>query len=338
MTRESKVLLPYQMRFDGINPKTIHGTERINAYDDILERILCTEYDYKNLPYEEMTTHFIERAINTGVAVFTQIPENSGSVNKGLYGCFPVHFTGTLKFDGTSDDFTLFDGQTDITKSQLVESGKKYVIVKNNPFMSSEYYIIHWYSEMLAETDKSEKALIEWCKVHPIAKAASGVDVAVYNTVLDDMLQGRKKYHVISDNSKLLTGTPSSVSDTVINLTNPNDVQNMHFLSEFHYDILRRFCSIYNIPFHSNSKSAQSLESELHNMDIFSTILTRERLKSRKKAVEEINRVFGWNVSLDYSDWVKAENKVIEKASEENPNNPTESKESEESETENNNE
>lgn len=324
MTRESKVLLPYRMRFDGIQPKIVHGTERVNAYDDILERILCTEYEYKNLPFEEMSTHFIERACNTGVCCVTQIPENVGSVNGGLWGAFPLSFVGTLKFDGTSDDFIIFDGQTDITRQQLEASGKKYVIMKNNPFMSSEYYIIHWYSEMMAETDISEKSLIKWCKVHPIAKATTGMDVAVMETVLRDMVENRKEYHVVSDNSKLLTGTPSSVADTVINLTNPNDVQNMHFLSEFHYDILRRFCSIYNIPFHSNSKSAQSLESELHNMDIFSTILPRERFESRKKAVEKMNEVFGWNVQFDYSEWVKAENEVIEKASEENPNNPKE--------------
>ena len=37
-----------------------------------------------------------------------------------------------------------------------------------------------------------------------------------------------------------------------------------------------------------------------------------DRLESRKKAAEEINRVFGWSVSVEYGETVKKENEVID--------------------------
>ena len=37
-----------------------------------------------------------------------------------------------------------------------------------------------------------------------------------------------------------------------------------------------------------------------------------DRLESRKKAAEEINRVFGWSVTVEYGETVKKENKVID--------------------------
>ena len=130
--------------------------------------------------------------------------------------------------------------------------------------------------------------------------------------ILKGIIENDDLYNIISDNSKTINGTPTSRDDSVLRLTDENAVEKMHFLSEFHYELIRRYCTLYNMPFRTNSKSAQSLESELHNTDIFSQIINTNRLKCRQDAAEKINTMFGYNIAVDYSDLLKKENEIID--------------------------
>ena len=110
----------------------------------------------------------------------------------------------------------------------------------------------------------------------------------------------------------MITGQPLARDDSVLRLTDESAIEKMHFLSEFHYELVRRICNLYNMPFHTTTKSAQNLESEIHNTDIFSKALTPDRLNERKNAADEFKRVFGWDISVKLSEIFEQENKVID--------------------------
>lgn len=304
MSKTSKILAEARSQFDSRFAKA----DRVMLYAEIIALIGAEQFTWKGLPENGINSHCAERAINSGYAVAYYVPENISTACKG-FTITPAKFVGvpdqnemTNIVETFGSDYAL---QLDLTKD-------KAVIIKNNDYLYSEYPNLMWFADMLARTDSSEKALIIWSKVHPIAKATSGIEGAQLKEVLKGIINDDDFYDIINDYSKTINnGSPTSRDDGVLRLADENAVEKMHFLSEFHYELIRRYCTLYNIPFRTTSKSAQNLESELHNTDIFSKIMNANRLKCRQDAAKKINEMFGLNVSVDFSDLIKQENEVI---------------------------
>lgn len=303
MNRADKILDNYRAAFDARMPMF----DRTYLYGNLIQLFGAEQFTWKHTP-ETINSHWIERSVNTGLSVAYEVPENISAVCKG-FTVTPAAFIGvpdqkgeTSKVITTGSDYSL---QIDLKKD-------KAVIIKNNDYMYSEYINLLWFAEMLARTDESEKALIIWSKMHPIGKAQTGIEGEKLKEVIRGIIERDDLFGIIDDNSKIINGTPTSRDDNVLRLTDENAVEKMHFLSEFHYELIRRYCTLYNMPFRTNSKSAQSLESELHNTDIFSKVINANRLKCRQEAAERINNVFGLNMTVDFSDLIKQENEVIE--------------------------
>ena len=221
-----------------------------------------------------------------------------------------MEWVGVQKADNTSDSFICTIPFSDLTVTSEQLDGK-YVIVRNNFEMTSDYDFTEWTAQLLNETDISENQLIKWSRMTPIAKATSNADIAKIEEILQRVYNG-EPWAVMSDFSKVMTGVSNTRDDVVLRLTDETAIEKMHFLSEFHYELIRRICNLYNIPFHTTAKSAQNLESELHNTDIFSRMLPEKRLQWRRKSLDDFKKVFGWDVTVDMSAMFKKENEVID--------------------------
>lgn len=298
--------------------------KRENAYNNIINLIGWERFKYNFPEGVDVPSEEIERAVLCGAGVFYKVPA-IGSVSDGMYVCTPIEWVGVRKADNTTDDFIthLPCGDFDLTKDQI----NKYVIIRNNFEMTSDYDFTEWTASMLNETDISELQLIKWSRMTPIAKTIDDNQTATVENILKRVYNG-EPWAVMSDYSKLVTMSPASRDDFVLRLTDETAIEKMHFLSEFHYELIRRLCNLYNIPFHTTAKSSQNLESELHNTDIFSRFVTENGLKWRKKACEDFKKVFGWDVTVELGDLYKMENKVIENIAEAtaNEDDPAEAK------------
>lgn len=301
--------------FDGYKCGVYHNRtklsdiKRVNAYSDIINTIGWSMFEWSGIP-DELSSDEIERAVNCGVAAVYRVPASSGSVSAGMLVCTPVEWVGVIKADNTANKFIthLPDGDFSLTNKQIGD----YVLIRNNFENSCDYDFTEWYAEMLNETDISENQLIKWSRMTPIAKAVSDADIGKIETALRRVYNG-EPWVVISDFAKLAGGgSPTSRDDAVLRLTDETAIEKMHFLSEYHYELIRRLCNLYNIPFHTTAKSAQNLESELHNTDIFSRMLPEKKLQWRRKSIAEFERVFGWKVSVDMGKMFKKENEVIQ--------------------------
>lgn len=297
--------------------------KRENAYNNIINIIGWSRFDW-TLPEDiTLTSAEIERATCCGVSVVYKVPP-VGSVSDGMTVCTPLEWVGVRKADNTADDFIthLPYGDFSLTKSQLDENNVKYVIIRNNFEMTSDYDFTEWTAQMLNETDISELQLIKWSRMTPIAKTLSDEQTGQIENVLRRVYNG-EPWAVVSDCQKLLTNSPTSRDDAILRLTDETAIEKMHFLSEFHYELIRRLCNLYNIPFHTTAKSSQNLESELHNTDIFSRFITEDGLNWRKKAAEDMRRVFGWeNAGVELGKLYKMENEVIENIAEATADEP----------------
>ena len=303
ISKTDKILEDCRAQFD----RRVGCFSRAGLYGEIIKLIGAEQFNWKNLP-ETINSHWTERAINTGLAAAYIVPEGMSTACKG-FTITRAAFVGIPNQIGETDKIVV-EG-TDYAL-ELDRKTDKVVIIKNNDYLYSEYINLSWFADMLARTDDSERALIIWSKMHPIAKAQTGIDVDRLKEVLKNIIENDDLYNVIDDNTKLITGQPQSRDDSVLRLTDENAVEKMHFLSEFHYELIRRYCTLYNMPFRTTAKSAQSLESELHNTDIFSQIINANRLKCRQAAAEEINKVFGLNISVDFSELIRKENEIID--------------------------
>lgn len=309
MTYEEKVMKTLITGGLGKQRTKLSDIVRINAYSDIINNIGWSMYDWKGLP-DELSSDEMERAICCGVAAVFKVPEETGSASKGMYVCCPLEWVGVKKADNTADEFICTLPFSDLTVTSQQLNGN-YVIIRNNFPMTSDYDFTEWTAAMLNETDISENQLIKWSRMTPIAKAISNSNAEQLSQTLRRVYEG-EPWVVINDTTKLLTGTSASRDDMVLRLTDETAIEKMHFLSEFHYELIRRICNLYNIPFHTTAKSAQNLESELHNTDIFSRMLPEKRLQWRKKSLKDFKAVFDWDVSVDMSEMFQKENKVIE--------------------------
>lgn len=311
MSYESRVL--QNNAFDGVKfaPRQrtkLSDIKRENAYNDIINNIGWSMYEWRGLP-EGLYSDEIERAVCCGAAVVYKVPESSGSASAGMWVCTPLEWVGVIKADNTADDFitSLPDRDLSLTKSEI----GKHVIIKNNFEMTSDYDFTEWTASLLNETDISENQLIKWSRMTPIAKTISEANIEQIENVLRRVYNG-EPWAVLSDYTKVVTGSASSRDDYVLRLTDETSIERMHFLSEFHYELIRRICNLYNIPFHTTAKSAQNLESELHNTDIFSRMLPEKRLFWRRQSIKDFKDVFGLDVTVEMGAMFKKENEVIE--------------------------
>lgn len=306
---EKAIATPFD-GYKGKNRSRLQDIRRNCVYDSIISRIGNSQFKWSGLPDEFLqhcNSQLMEMSINCGVAVLYKVPVNVSATNGGHWTVTPLEWTDVKRNDGTAEHFITSGSDYSITDSQL----DKYVIIKNDSFMSCEYDVSEWYSSMLSDTDIAQRALIKWSRMTPIARANSGIEAGKMEETLKKVYEGIP-WAVISDDTKMITGQPMSRDDSTLRLADESAIERMHFLSEFHYELVRRICNLYNMPFHTTAKSAQNLESEIHNTDIFSQSLMPDRLSARKKAAEEMNRVFGWSVTVEYGETVKKENEVID--------------------------
>lgn len=316
MTYEQKVLLSLQndVQFGAVSRQRTKLSDiiRVNAYSDIINAIGWSMFEWTGFPAEvakTLTSDMIERAVNCGVAAIYKVPAETGSTSSGMWVCTPIEWVGVKKADNTADDFITYlpYGDFSLTNKQI----DKYVIIRNNFEMTSDYDFTEWTAQMLNETDISENQLIKWSRLTPVAKCIDDNTAKQLENILRRVYNG-EPWAVVSDAQKIATGQSATRDDVVLRLTDETAIERMHFLSEFHYELIRRICNLYNIPFHTTAKSAQNLESELHNTDIFSRMLPEKKLEWRRRSLDDFRDVFGWNVTVEMGKLFKKENEVIE--------------------------
>lgn len=262
-----------------------------------LEQLLTSMFEYNNLP-KGLDRKYIEHClIRFGCAgivkiddeYFVGIPAITPPLNN--YGI------------GTKIVVTAFNGQNQITGT----IGKDCVLIWNNSEFVNDY-IISWFAKMFKEIDKSMESNVYNSRLHPIpiaknSKIKSAID-NIFKTIKGENVKN-ETYSVLSEQAfeDVISGKSTPVD--VINLTDVNNVDKIQYLSKFHDDLLRRFCTLYGHAMQTSGKMAQQTTEELQGYNSFSMIIPSNRLEERKKGIDDFNRIFNENASINYSEaWV----------------------------------
>ena len=278
-----------------------------NIFLSLIQTIFTNVFKFTNLP-DNVNNYMINLALASGQCAIYDIDNfSTASVNKG-YQCTPAFFADVVKNDFTCDAYTTSGTDYAIT---LYTKDKNFGIIRNgyNIFPTIKNWLR--YAEKFAIIDTSENSLMKWARTAPIIRT-SGINLTKYEELAKNIIEKYDVLNVISDDTYILNENASK-ENPVINITDTNLVEKMHFISEYNEELWRQLCTLHGIPFSTTAKSSQNLQDELHDMDFFSKMFNESLLNCIKEDVKKTNDMLNLSIKVDYSDVLKQQIEVIDK-------------------------
>lgn len=257
---------------------------RNRVYLDHLLEILISMFDYDNLP-DTIPKRFLELYLITSGSV--GIAEIDGKLT-----AFRANPTGQVDNYGIGTDLVGACPNGDFEGT----IGKDCVWGINNDFARPDMDI-WWEASTLSDIDISLNYNIKYSRVYPMPIAHDSKQKYAFDEALSAMLEG-DLISVVSDN---LIDRELGNEGATLQLTDPTQVERIQHLSRAWEDIWKRFYNKYGHALQTQNKSAQQTTDEIHGMDSTSWIIPIMRLSHRQQMVEEINRIFGTNISVHFS-------------------------------------
>ena len=265
--------------------KTKAGNKvRYATYFNILWNTLLDMFVYEGLP-ATIPKRFLESILHANGEVF--VSEINGEL---------IASGGTLS--GEVDAYGL--GTECIAVCPTGEAhGKRGVDIAygiNNDTATPDM-LAYWISHLLGETDKSIKCNVIFSRFTKIPKVQSEKDKAMFEDIFKKLFDGEPQAFASSNALDLELGAGTETFE----LTDVNKIDRLPYLTQFFEDCLKRFYNFYGQPMQNQNKRAQSISDEIHGMDSVSFILPVQMLDCRRAMCEEINRIFGTNISVKFS-------------------------------------
>lgn len=179
------------------------------------------------------------------------------------------------------------------------------VVVGFNNILKTPCYDIEVDAETLSEVDISLLYLIHYTRLYPIFKAADEKTRDKIITAFKNMEVG-KPLTIIDQPllEELGIETQSIKTET---LTNPELAKIIQFTSKLREDIKRWHFTKYGQTINSSSKLAQETVDEVNGAVSASLIIPLSMLAARRAMIDEVNRKFGTDITVDFSGAWRAE-------------------------------
>jgi hypothetical protein len=151
---------------------------------------------------------------------------------------------------------------------------------------------------MLAENDLSMELVSTYARLLPVPKVRDEKDKQMFDELIDKLIAGDPKSFA---SRNALAEALGDDGTNILNITDPEQTDKLQYLSRFADDIIKRFYNFYGQPLQTQNKAAQSISDELHGMDSVSFILPLQMLQCRQALADNINKIFGLEVSVRFS-------------------------------------
>ena len=83
-------------------------------------------------------------------------------------------------------------------------------------------------------------------------------------------------------------------NDRILCIGDAAMIEKMHFLSEYHAELKKRYGAMYGMCFKSSSKSAQESLDEIHGMDNFSLIIPYNMREEMRLFADNCKKLWSW--------------------------------------------
>lgn len=287
--------------YDEMSAKRKENTRHYNNATELLN-VVMSIFQWGGLP-TEIDEHYLNLALLSGGCAFGKV------LGTDTYATVRSYPSGDLNYNGlgTNIEAALVGGNMQGKIGDTIAFGW------NDSIRSNELPYIDRVAYMLSEIDLSMEYNVQYSRYNPFIIANDKTAKAAIENAFNNMKDG-EPLTILSDNAlyTLSDGTPFSKID----LTDVKNIDKIQYLSHFRDDIMRWFYLRYGHNNQSTGKMAEQTTAEISGNDSISMIHVLDMLKARQKFAEQINEIFGLNVTVDFSDLWKHEHMHYEAAAE----------------------
>lgn len=208
--------------------------------------------------------------------------------------------------------------------------GEDIAIIYNNSARGAQWDLMTD-ADIFADIDRSTKINVQFARVAPILQYVNDNQKQAMQDAIKHIIEGEIDT-IFSENTfnlleKIGGGTDSNDIKS-IEITSPEKIQYVQYLSQL-WDIrLRRHFARRGLSLKTSDKQAQVTKDEVHGLDAVSWFYPLSKLQARKEGIEMVNRIFGTNISVRFGElWAREYARYIqdvENTVEEVENNGTE--------------
>lgn len=183
---------------------------------------------------------------------------------------------------------------------------KNIVVGKNNNFRSPEFDI-PFTANVLTQVDISEDCNVLFSRFIKMPFADNDKEKEQIISAIKSIIKGDITAVASRDMSdsfeKFIEG--GIEKEKFLDLVDVDKINGLQYLNQYRDNIVKRFLSRRGYMVQVTSKLAQQTSTEMHGADSYSFLYPLNQLNARKQMCEEINSVFGLNVSVDFNPILK---------------------------------
>lgn len=278
---------------------------REDHYFDILLQSDLSMFEYENLP-AGMDPVWIEKYLNIAGSIgITRTPETYVSEllpdapeYKPKYSICPLPSR-----DGNVDQYGDGSHIAGSTATVSIEGdlGVDAVIIYNRDTRLPELdNMID--ADSLMQIDKSAAINVILSRIAPVFSCYNDKTRKALDSMLEEILEGKLKTIVSGDVKDLLKMTGLDGGTEILEITHPEKIQYIQYLSQYYDVIIRRHYNRRGLSVRTGTKAAQQSADEIHGLDAVSWIIPLAKLESRKRGFDQFNAIFGENVTVRFSE------------------------------------
>ena len=250
-------------------------------------------FDYDNIPedLQEYFEDFEKYLIMGGCLAIGKLDGKLVFVRGGLGG-------GELDFYGYP---TRFIGATGNGKAVDWKVGEDCVVFWNNKSHTPDLDVLRT-ADLLTDIDLSLDLNVYYSRLYPIPCVKDEKERIQVETILSNLQKGGKNTTVINkklDVTDLIEGKSEEIP--VLNITDVSNTDKIQYLARFREDVKRWYFNRNGHDLQGSSKMAQQSVEEINNNNSISMIYPLEKYEMRQRAIEELNALFGLDMTVTFS-------------------------------------
>ena len=281
---------PLPWSWDEVSAKVKHAFNAA-TYFNYLVNIDISMFEYPGLP-ESIDARFLDIYLCMWNAAGIKKKED-GTYLLGMF----ADRGGELDQYGLGKELISSAGNGDPVTGTI---GEDCCIIYNNMFMSADTDIIAD-AESMAAIDRSSGINVLFSRIAPVLGIPDGNKKDAIKQMMQNILDGNLDT-VISDN--ILDGLGLGVEGpglTSIDITQPERIQYIQYLSQYFDFVFRRHFARRGLPVRSSTKAAQQSADEVHGLDAVAWAYPLSKLQARVEGFKIFNRMYGENVQPRFS-------------------------------------
>ena len=213
-------------------------------------------------------------------------------------------YSGDLDFYGYPTRYLWSTGTA--SGNVLISDG---VVGHSNSLWTPVAPTIYYYSNLLANLDKSLQIASNNTRIMPLYKATTDTERQQIDKVFEDIEKGNVTHSFLS--KKTIDDIVNDGGNHAIDLTGKSgDSQYMPMILQAYDNVLARICRELGINITNVMKRAQVINAEVNGYENYTQIYLNDLLYNVKEAFDKVNKKWDRNWTVNISDAFKDDNPV----------------------------